>query len=458
MKILYTLMPFALLLLAAPKAAHAQAAEDDDYDYAAFRFPDIDRRALMLDFNLQGSGTTRATSWAMPRQTSQGHRFTENLNLEYSRFRNLPRLQALETYFFSNSLRVSTEKQSAFNIDLNTFSSDLAVGASSQYRYYHQAVRYLGLELWGEVRHGFSRRDNNTISDRFRANEVRAELRPQFQYGWGRIEPIDDVFLAKFMAEDMLENGLLSESLSQEQLFALGQRMAFVRNQRIFDARRLRIYELTEIDRWFKEEGLAGAGDILYFTTLTDNWLYAFRNTRFAGSRFELGVRPGLFYRYRINRDFESDNRELSLNGSARYERHRPLNQYWQAVSTAETGLERIWQRGDLVGNGWGPYLLLSQRYGFYPNSRTRLDASAQLRYSYSPDFPELTRDDYHALDASLFFVADYFVNYQFVIRGSISAGYLWNRSQTELFPPFNVLMENQFSYRASVRFLYAFF
>jgi hypothetical protein len=456
MKILYTLMLFALLL-AVPTAAHAQVSEDD-YDYAAFRFPDIDRRALVLNFNLQGSGSTRATSFATPRQTFRGHQFAENLDLEYSRFRNLPRLQALESYFFSNSLFVRTEKQATSNIDLNTFSHGMAVRTFSQYRYYHQAERYLGLELQGQVRHEFFRRDNNIIGDRFRRNEVLAELRPQFQYGWGRVEPIDDVFLAKFMVEDMLENGVLSESLSQEQLFALGQRMAFVRNQRIFDARRLRIYELTEIDRWFKEEGLASAGDILYLTTLTDNWLYAFHNTRFAGSRFELGVRPGLFYRYRISRDSESDSRELSLNGSARYERHRPLNQYWQAVSTAEAGLERFWLRGDQAREDWRPYLLLSQQYGYYPNSRTRLNASVGLRYFYSLDFPEPTRDDRHAVVANLLFGADYFVNYQFVIRGNINANYFWDRSQTALLPPFDVLMENQFNYWASLQFLYTIF
>jgi hypothetical protein len=77
-------------------------------------------------------------------------------------------------------------------------------------------------------------------------------------------------------------------------LFELGQLMAGARTRRIFDARRQRIYELTQIGQWFMDKNLARNGDLPYFTTLSDNWLYSFFNERCAGSRFSIGLSPGV--------------------------------------------------------------------------------------------------------------------------------------------------------------------
>lgn len=458
MKTLYTLMPLALLLLAAPVASYAQA-QNDGYDYATFRFPDIDRRALMLDINLNGAGTAAEDRWVTLRQTARDHQFWENMSLSYERFRNLPKVQAFESYSLGNSLFTSTERSDALNVDRGSLSSQLSTNVFSFYRYYYRPERFLGFELSASAGHNVFRQHDRLAAQRLRSRAFSADVLPAFQHGWGRVEPIDDVFLAKFMADDLLENGVLSENLSQEQLFALGQRMAFVRNQRIFDARRLRIFELTEIDRWFKEEGLAGDGDILYFTTLTDNWLYAFRNTRFAGSRFTVGLQPGFAYRHFKNDQSTSEVQAASLGLNAQYTRHRPLNQYWQASTTAETGIEYTQQLSPAEETDWRPYLSVAQRYGFFPNSRTRISGMAIASYFYLLDLAgEPSRNDVHSVSASLNLSADYFVNYQFVIRATFQTGYLWGRTQITALPSSSYLTENQFNYRAGLQFVYTFF
>src|SRR5690606_19402925 len=183
----------------------------------------------------------------------------------------------------------------------------------------------------------------------------------------------------------------------------------------IFDFRRLRMYELTEIDRWFTASGLIPNQDFRYFTVLNDNWLYAYRNIRFSGKRTSIGLTPTVQWEDTMLGDFNRQAANLGLNLRLNYQIHHPINQYWQSIS--EISAEITYSCPSCGQNNqtlFTPNVRASQAYGYYPNSRTRVNTEGFINYSpvLLNESDQLTTT--HGVSAGINFVADYFINYQF--------------------------------------------
>lgn len=56
---------------------------------------------------------------------------------------------------------------------------------------------------------------------------------------------MQQVFNAQFLMDDLLEQGLINEKFTEEELYELAGIMSKVLNTRVFDFRRSRIYQLT---------------------------------------------------------------------------------------------------------------------------------------------------------------------------------------------------------------------
>lgn len=395
-------------------APHVQA-QAPDYSYEDFRFPDIDRKALELETSMNASSTS-------PTGTGEHWGFRNSLTATYSRFRNLEKIQAFEQYSLHErfSARRSQLHQSAPDRRVVHLSGDL--NAYKEYRYYYKPNRFYEYRLTGAANYNYARTDNLSLNTRDVTQSGAVSAGVGLFTGWGRLEPIDDVFLAKFTLDEMQAAGLITENISQEQLFSLGQRMAFIRNQRIFDFRRQRIYELEQLDDWFKEHTELDETSILFFTTLTDNWLYGFRNTRFSGWRISLGLEPVLLWQRLLGSVNVSNARfDYSLAGIA--ERHRPINQFWQREYQLSAGVGHFFRETDIPGVilRFEPYLQASTGWGWYPNTRTRVSSRGVLNYSPIIDPDNFSPAYVNRFISSLQFDADYFINFQMRLSGFIS-------------------------------------
>ncbi|MBK7429109.1 MAG: hypothetical protein IPI60_19835 [Saprospiraceae bacterium] len=356
----------------------------------------------------------------------QDSRFSNSISGTYSRFRNLEKIQAQQLLSFNSSINLNRFKSESPAIQDSASGRFLFIpNYNTEYRNYFVPNKFWGFELDLSSTYDYRYNRNEILNTRSSSNNFNIAVAPTLQFGWGRLEPIDDVFLAKFMVDDMKEAGILNQDLTQEELFALGSTMAFVRNQRIFDFRRLRMYELTEIDKWFSGSGLVGNQDFRYFTVLNDNWLYAYRNVRFAGQRTTIGLSPSASWSYRSPQSSLDMVANLGLSLGVTYELHRPLNQHWQSISTLSAGAAVLCAGCEENSEFFpGPNISLSQEYGWFPNSRTRVSGSAFVSYltrfslNFSPTAPE------KILSTGINFNADYFVNYQFRILANLGYGY----------------------------------
>lgn len=400
-----------------------------DYDYAAFRFPDIDRKALDAQFNLTGNVLQNVNREPVPEENRVSS-FLNNLNLTYSRFRNTERLQSQQDFNLNQGFTSSRGQNDGSKNRYNRFNASL--GISTVNRAYYKPKRFFEYNLFFNTSYEtINQKSDNPFLDQKSWNfSLNASL--PLKIGKGRIEPIDDIFLAKFMVDELLKNGLIDTAFGQEELFSLGRVMATARNRRIFDFRRQRIYELTQLDSWFKEHGLGESqSNILYFTTLTDNWLYAFRNIRQAGVRYALSVEPVALFYYRKNFNPKNSSGYFGARVYGEYVKERPVNQFWQEGANISAGIEYLNHPitgKDLLNNIWlRPFVRAALNYGYFPNSRTALFANAALRYEYYWADPDnLALFDYHVIRPSVGLNMTYFINYQFRIDAYLNGSYSW--------------------------------
>lgn len=448
-----------------PLAAAAQT-DSSKVDYSLFRFPDINRKALEVTGGLEG--LTANNEQIQGAFSTSNANFSQTLALRYSRFVNREKLQANERIFLSPLYSSSREKSTSqgFTSEERSYAFLPTAFAETEKRIYFKPNRYIGLDGSALLSYQEMKLQSGTFDDL--NQQFLYQLSGAVRYGIGRIEPIDDVFLAKFMADDMRANGILNEDLTQDELFELGRIMADARNRRIFDFRRQRIFELTQLSNWFAAKGLDSKDQTLFFTTLADNWLYSFYNTRSSGRRFSIGLAP--LYNARHNKENEFlPSQIFDLFFETEYLRTRPVNQFWQwdyriafraGLSYAERPIPIFNSPNTIFSNE----LSASASMGWYPSSRTFLQARAELRptYAFSLDAlqPATAPTDAFLIQPSLSLNGSYFLDYRTRISFDLFTGYRYSNS-TLLDPlvlGFSGARQSAFQLSGNVRLNYSLF
>lgn len=412
-------------------------ADTASYDFSKFRFPDINRRALDLGGSLNGAYFDDSNR--PDRTSAERNSGRQDFSAIYSHFINRDKLQALRSMSLNQGFTVDKEQliRPASTVFSRNTSLKTEFSASAQNRYYYRPDRYYGADwLLNASYNYFEQKATNILTSGIAAYGYALSI--PLRIGKGRIEPIDDVFLAKFMTDDMRANGVLQAPISQEDLFALGRVMAHARNQRIFDFRRQRLYELERLHEWFGAAGLTDTDNFLYFSTLTDNWIYGFNNVRFAGKRLSVGLEP--VYNYSAS-SRNTPFIRYSLGLIAGYEYEKPLNQYWQL------GYAAFMRLGYQGSNVEFPIVLLENYFargsgqlslGYYPNSRTRLNLTAGIEPTYrvnaQPILPVEASHTLFLVFSNIQLRADYFLNFRTRLLFDFNLRHSW--SDAPFLPP----------------------
>jgi hypothetical protein len=410
---------FVLIFLLVSGLNSPLRAQAPDYSYNEFRFQGIDRQALELETGL-GAWFLRTSSG-----TSIYNIFHSDLpRASYIRFRNLENKQVSERYgvgaFFG-----SGQLQDRFN-NQETRMSFLQSSAQAyrEYRYYYKPNRFFEYRLSGQAGFNHNRIDRTQNPNQMVGRSESGEFLGTVGVftGRGRLEPIDDVFLAKFTLDGMQAAGLITDELSQEQVFSLGQHMARIRNQHAFNFRRQRSYELEQLDAWFREHTDIDPGSSAFLDVLKDNWLYGLQNTRFSGWRISVGLEPELSWQ-RLIRSGYGGNVHLNyvLGGIAEY--HRPINQHWQLEHQASLGVNHLFYSSSVPGVDWyfEPFLRASTGLSWHPNTRTRISSRGVLNYNPLIDQESFSSTYLNRFISSLQLEGEYLLNYRMRASGFIS-------------------------------------
>lgn len=250
--------------------------------YNKYVFPDL----FVQGMNLTGNAEYRKAN----DQNNELSRIELNADLNYFAIENKPDIQRYRHSLISGSYsRISDNNSVPFMKESRTY---IRSNYYQEYRKYFNPKKG-GMPLYWEIDQlidieAFNNDDLNSGSNVFRF--IDAEIAFPVKFGVGRIEPLAGLPLAEFLADDLLEAGLIDTLFGQGKIFELAQKIVTVENARVFDSRRARIYRLTEISCWLEKHGVPSG--IQSFSILNDNLFFAQTGIRGHGKFHSLGFVP----------------------------------------------------------------------------------------------------------------------------------------------------------------------
>lgn len=254
--------------------------------------------------------------------------------------------------------------------------------------------------------------------------------------GKGRMEFVEDAQMALFILEDLKDNNLLQgDKVDAETAYRFAQEITDIRNRRIQDFRRRRMYELARIDSFLRAANIVQVSDIRLFNIINDNWAFAVQSSnrqnlptiserqqevfisqgrRYSGFVRYARVTVGHTYQMSKNRleSSSTDDRKSSPNVmlSVGVEKSQPLSLKWQRNWHANINTTYI--RDNMKGNSittknnyLAHFIDAGIDWGYFPNTRTSVGFGGATSLFYNKD------NKFSAVIAAVG-TADYFLNY----------------------------------------------
>jgi hypothetical protein len=204
--------------------------------------------------------------------------------------------------------------------------------------------------------------------------------------GSGRIEQVSDMAMALFLLKDAIQVGTDPALVTLEAINAFASRMVTLRNERVFDTRAKRVYELRELYKVMQENHWTVTDDPGFFTVLTDNWLYNVNPVRFSGRRWTYGIAPAYNYSTSsfVSNGTPSGNVHTHRLGgelSVDFQKYKPANVHHDYIRShgISLGVKRTINVSELsqaTTNVFTGGITTSVGQQWIPNSRTRVTAS----------------------------------------------------------------------------------
>jgi hypothetical protein len=279
---------------------------------------------------------------------------------------------------------------------------------------------------------GINRQKDTLASRRYYTMEIGDKV--TLGLGKGRVERVQDAQMALYILNDLQQQDLLSAPVRPEVARNFAKLITDINNKRVFDYRRKRIYELTQIDSFLRSSGLFTETDIRHFTIINDNWTLAFTPSRLSGSNWFIRVEPSAdIEKNSLNTTqassfttAERTTKIFTLSPVVGYEKFVPVNLKWQRNMSVSLSWSSGWWHSLSKDNANGTALedrydwegkltLLNATYGigFYPNNRTAMNANLGLQAKYITYDNNLAIKSYRQVKPFVNFTTDYFINYK---------------------------------------------
>ena len=443
-------------------------AQDSSFQLKNYKYRTPGFRSLILDIGFSGAlGNTKNADTI----TTSGHHFQLTpLNLSYSRTFSTDKRVHTTSLSFSPAGQTTSSRQNHYETSVRNWVYDLSWDRRD--RFYRQNQWFF--ELGNRLSHSFGSYRQEDTSFLYKQHRLAVEDQISLGFGKGRIEMVQDAQMALYILNDLQEQGLISRPVPAGVVEDLAQLVTEINNQRVFDNRKRRMYELTRIENFLREKGLVEATDIRHFVIINDNWTLAYNPFRSSGSSWFVNVAPSAgLQRNRTESNYpgygthQQKTRFFQLSPLVGYERFIPVNLKWQRNMRVVLSWLTNWQddhatyhyngsdtQNNVTTHQTEASLQAFYGLGYYPNNRTQVNANVNLevkrRFLEDPLIQRITW-----LKPSLNFSADYFLSYK--TRLSAHWNLLYEKSFTEPVTGKSWNAHN-FSTSFSVRLVHAIF
>jgi hypothetical protein len=424
------------LLLAAIAISACAFSQDSSFQIKDYKYRTPGFRALQLGLNF--SGTYNNGNVDNVHTERQNSTYLGPVEVYYFQIKSTEKRFQESNIGFSGYFGFGSTKNNTGRSDGSSLQNGVNWSILTREFKNNQWFFEWGNEIAGQVILASSK----TPSSDQRQTIARGKNTASIGFGKGRIEWVYDAQMAIFILQDLENQNLLSRKPTAQEGLLFSQLITDINNRRVFDSRRRRIYELSRIDSFLKQSGLAPQTDIRHFTTVNDNWAFANNPFRRHGSSWFVRVKPGV----EVDRDRSSNelstqasydqatNKLFEVKPEIGYETYHAINLKWQKsfkITAAylnqytENGYKTVRPGNETSSklkssrNSWG--MNANYGVGYFPNTRTVIFADLGISGSYSADN--------WIAGTNLNLIANYFVGYRTFLNASIGAVYL--HSQT---------------------------
>jgi len=418
----------ALLLISlVVLSAKSSVAQDSTFKLSDYKNPNYFYQTLDLNFRLNSRSAGSKSDNTSHFHDGNRYDFSLNARAAYSLYSNSLKSQSqldvwLPIFISKGGLHNIYELQNKEDKQ-NSFSHNEAFQIYGLKRFYNTQQNYF--EVNGSISTGYSGNsgtsknyDSDTIFNSISANHKGANysMNGSFLIGNGRIEQVQDAQLALYLLEDMQRLNLDKRSVSNKEVLELARLITSLKYKRFFDDRLKKIAEITAIDSFMQKTGLVSISDAAYFTSLNDNWDYANNPARESGYRLFTGIQGSFasssnrnheetFVPVVTTTDRKSSRHESYLYLVAGLTHEKPINLKWQQSASvkASAGFKSMFTSygGTNVSDikeytSAIPALRINADYGygFYPNSRTWLNANIYIAAIYEEQYAGTSKED----------------------------------------------------------------
>jgi hypothetical protein len=470
--------PLAVILLFITSAIYGQL---DTFDLSRYKLPDIKRSQLDLNIDMNSlNSLTKENPENYGEVKNSSNTLNGSVMLNYQFYRNSDKIQSDQHYKielvpdFSSQGFGDTASDKTQTLTALTF-------VTSINRIYFDNEFFFEPDVSFSWRTCFQNRDNDLtqFEDAWKYTQVDVEV--PLLAGKGRIEQIQDARLAIYILEDLYKAGRIARMPDNYEILAFASLISEIKNERFFDHRIKKMYEIEKVDSFLQSNALITQADTRYFSTVNDNWDYSSWPVRESGRRISLGLVPDMYYYYSYEQtSFDTSlNNLINKNSQSSYgikavvefDAAKPISLHWQRNLSASLTYgynrslinyltaETEYDLGSL--NLCGNFMY---EVGYYPNSRTDLTGRLYfyfLRSSQQHNYMFETPDKmiYTGIAPRFSLDLNYYISPQTRLNVSYELYYAFSNSNIKSYSPeFIFYKTNTFRQDLSVGFLYSFF
>ncbi len=436
-----TLLCALTFLTVSVSAQDSTALQDSTFELKDYRYRTPGFRALSVGFNLNGSSFNQKLENSSKQVVRELRLSASNLHY-YRTFSTDKRLHTSSISFSPSFYAVSNKNQSTVSKSRNLQSS---FAWNLNDRFYKNNLWFF--EAGNQFNYNGSAYRSKDSTNRQQSNNHNLQNTITLGFGKGRIENVQDAQMALYIINDLQQQGLLHTAVQPQTVQELARLITAINNRRVFDSRRRRIFELTQIDSFLRSSGLVTNTDIRHFTTVNDNWALAFNPGRLSGAHWYISLQPGAgigtntynLQQPAAKHDSRHNNTLFTLAPMAGYEKYVPVSLKWQRNMGASLSWQKGWYAYHSKVNSsnqtfrqdssqqtaqWSLHTFYG--VGFYPNNRTQVTVNLAVEASRLA-FEKSKHQNVTQLRPALQLGADYFISYQTRLFAQYNLWYLQN-------------------------------
>lgn len=380
-------------------------AQFENIDLSEYKLPQIERH--QLDFNFKNNADFTTDSYQDDRKF-YFFDLNNELNADYSYFLNTDKFQVERWMKLTSDLQLDWGKTKNLKFDKDDrYYHSLRVGCIRRvYPRYNKWFLSLSPEINVNRFVYYNKNLSNydeSLSDKTYSQDLYFAPKLEFGGGYGRIEQVGDLRRAIYILEDLGENDRLEKIPGENVIYQLADKVAELRNQRFFDSRLRRIFEIKSLDSTLTQLGLVDKTDATYFTSLYDMWSYG-NEMRYSGTRIQFDLLGRFDYHFSKTRtedyDFQlektvtsdkNDFKDKTVGGSVTIDSYKPIRLKWQRHFSSKLHFNHFFidDTDNRLLNDYNTLAAtISYGYDWFLNTRTHASFGVVGRY-YRYDYNE---------------------------------------------------------------------